>query len=190
MSVGTRGIPLGTVVVDDAHACLTTATEQFSIRITEESLYDQLLSLFEDDLKGQSASGLLDIKARDPQAVMAVPCGSRTSMGFCCPLTPATGLACTVLAPRASPPPQPAADNERAGCGVTRLFTPKPPYTFTDRQVAVFIGAAERIRTSDPRITNALLYRLSYRGAPAQLPNTHNIQTQATVTARRPRRAA
>ena len=25
-------------------------------------------------------------------------------------------------------------------------------------------GAAERIRTSDPRITNALLYRLSYRG--------------------------
>jgi hypothetical protein len=26
------------------------------------------------------------------------------------------------------------------------------------------IGAAERIRTSDPRITNALLYRLSYRG--------------------------
>ena len=119
MSVGTRGIPLGTVVVDDAHACLTTATEQFSIRITEESLYDQLLSLFEDDLKGQSASGLLDIKARDPQAVMAVPCGSRTSMGFCCPLTPATGLACTVLAPRASPPPQPAADNERAGFAVT-----------------------------------------------------------------------
>jgi hypothetical protein len=27
-------------------------------------------------------------------------------------------------------------------------------------------GAAERIRTSDPRITNALLYRLSYRGKP------------------------
>jgi hypothetical protein len=26
------------------------------------------------------------------------------------------------------------------------------------------VGAAERIRTSDPRITNALLYRLSYRG--------------------------
>jgi hypothetical protein len=27
-------------------------------------------------------------------------------------------------------------------------------------------GAAERIRTSDPRITNAVLYRLSYRGMP------------------------
>jgi len=28
-------------------------------------------------------------------------------------------------------------------------------------------GAAERIRTFDPRITNAVLYRLSYRGKPA-----------------------
>jgi hypothetical protein len=27
-------------------------------------------------------------------------------------------------------------------------------------------GAAEGIRTPDPRITNALLYQLSYRGAP------------------------
>ena len=27
-------------------------------------------------------------------------------------------------------------------------------------------GAAEGIRTPDPRITNAVLYRLSYRGVP------------------------
>jgi hypothetical protein len=31
-------------------------------------------------------------------------------------------------------------------------------------QVVDFIGAAEGIRTPDPRITNAVLYRLSYRG--------------------------
>ena len=37
-------------------------------------------------------------------------------------------------------------------------------------------GAAERIRTSDRRITNALLYRLSYRGvSAARVPNTHHI---------------
>jgi hypothetical protein len=29
----------------------------------------------------------------------------------------------------------------------------------------IFIGAAKRIRTPDPRITNALLYQLSYCGA-------------------------
>jgi hypothetical protein len=34
-------------------------------------------------------------------------------------------------------------------------------------------GAAEGIRTPDPRITNALLYRLSYRGAPAALVIPH-----------------
>jgi len=71
--VGRKKIPLGVVVVDDAHACLTTASEQFSIRITDESIRDELLSLFKDDLKAQSASGLLDIKAGDPQVVMAVP---------------------------------------------------------------------------------------------------------------------
>src|SRR5689334_6830023 len=40
-------------------------------------------------------------------------------------------------------------------------------------------GAAERIRTSDPRITNALLYRLSYRGIPvARVSNTRPMLTQ------------
>jgi hypothetical protein len=44
----------------------------------------------------------------------------------------------------------------------------------------VFIGAAERIRTSDPRITNAVLYRLSYRGAPTEwrFSNTRGLLTQ------------
>src|ERR1700722_5625091 len=42
-------------------------------------------------------------------------------------------------------------------------------------------GAAERIRTSDPRITNAVLYRLSYRGTlTARRPsNTRTVLTQA-----------
>ena len=31
-------------------------------------------------------------------------------------------------------------------------------------EIPDFIGAAEGIRTPDPRITNALLYQLSYRG--------------------------
>jgi hypothetical protein len=30
-------------------------------------------------------------------------------------------------------------------------------------------GAAEGIRTPDPRITNAVLYQLSYRGTPLRL---------------------
>jgi hypothetical protein len=42
-------------------------------------------------------------------------------------------------------------------------------------------GAAEGIRTPDPRITNAVLYQLSYRGIlKAKRPsNTRTILTQA-----------
>ena len=65
--VGSRRIPLGAIVVDDAHACLTTASEQFALRIESGTpIYDQLLALFEDDLKAQSGSSLLDVKAGDP----------------------------------------------------------------------------------------------------------------------------
>jgi|HubBroStandDraft_6_1064221.scaffolds.fasta_scaffold117836_2 hypothetical protein len=40
-------------------------------------------------------------------------------------------------------------------------------------------GAAEGIRTPDPRITNAVLYQLSYRGIPAERRcNTRQILTQ------------
>jgi hypothetical protein len=35
--VGSRKIALSAIVVDDAHACLTTASEQFSLRIGGES---------------------------------------------------------------------------------------------------------------------------------------------------------
>src|SRR5690606_18689132 len=66
--VGSKKIPIGAIVVDDAHACLLTASEQFKIKVDSNSdVYKSLLSIFEDDLKAQSASGLLDIKDGDPQ---------------------------------------------------------------------------------------------------------------------------
>jgi hypothetical protein len=48
-------------------------------------------------------------------------------------------------------------------------------------------GAAEGIRTPDPRITNAVLYRLSYRGMPTEwrFSNTRGLLTQATLAAGR-----
>ena len=46
-------------------------------------------------------------------------------------------------------------------------------------------GAAEGIRTPDPRITNAVLYQLSYRGAPSERrsSNTGEALTQGMVAA-------
>lgn len=74
--VGNEGakIRIGTIVVDDAHACLATVADQFKIRLTvPHEAYGELLTLFEDDLDQQSRSMLLDVKAEDPTAIMSVP---------------------------------------------------------------------------------------------------------------------
>ncbi|MFX4083488.1 helicase C-terminal domain-containing protein [Sphingobium yanoikuyae] len=74
--VGNEGakIRIGTVVVDDAHACLATVADQFKIKLTSlHDAYGELLDLFADDLEQQSPSMLLDVKAEDPTAIMNVP---------------------------------------------------------------------------------------------------------------------
>lgn len=43
-------------------------------------------------------------------------------------------------------------------------------------------GAAERTRTSDPRITNALLYQLSYSGTPGALLAPHCVTEKCYFT--------
>lgn len=72
--VGQRNIPIGAIVIDDAHACLAVVHDQFSIASPVGSpVYGGLLQLFNDELKAQSPTGLLDLKAQDPSIVMMVP---------------------------------------------------------------------------------------------------------------------
>ncbi|MFM0330076.1 DEAD/DEAH box helicase [Paraburkholderia strydomiana] len=74
--VGAQGvkIPVGAIVVDDAHACLEAVADQFSISLpSEHEAYAELLELFEDDLRQQSRLGLVEIKSNDPQTLMLVP---------------------------------------------------------------------------------------------------------------------
>lgn len=72
--VGEKKIPIGCVVIDDAHACLGIVNDQFCIKSNFGSpVYGGLLALFEEDLRAQSPAGLLDIKAGEPSIVMTVP---------------------------------------------------------------------------------------------------------------------
>ena len=65
---------IGTVVIDDAHACLASVDEQFSITLKPaHPAYTELLKLFEDDLRAQSEVGIVELKGQDPQALMLVP---------------------------------------------------------------------------------------------------------------------
>lgn len=63
-----------TVIVDDAHACLTAAGAQFRLEVLEsEPAFEELIDLFGDALEQQSSAGLLDLKSRKPTAVQQVP---------------------------------------------------------------------------------------------------------------------
>lgn len=74
--VGDQGqkTKIGTVLIDDAHACLATTRNQFTIRIpSTHPAYLSLLPNFKPELERQSRTTLLDVEAEDPQAVMLVP---------------------------------------------------------------------------------------------------------------------
>lgn len=72
--VETTKLRIGTVVVDDVHACIATISEQFRITLpnTHEA-YGNILKAVAADLKKQSPSRFIDLKASDPWAVMEVP---------------------------------------------------------------------------------------------------------------------
>ena len=64
-------IEIGTIVIDDAHACLSIIEEQFSLSLPRDNAgYHSLLSLFEEDLKSQSLSSVYDLKSGDPRGFM------------------------------------------------------------------------------------------------------------------------
>ncbi|HEX4006477.1 MAG TPA: helicase C-terminal domain-containing protein [Acidobacteriaceae bacterium] len=72
--VGTTKIKIGSLVIDDAHACLAIVASQFSIRLSgAHPIYSELLGLFKDDLMQQSPAGGIQVVSGDPQGHMAVP---------------------------------------------------------------------------------------------------------------------
>jgi hypothetical protein len=67
-------LPIGTVVVDDAHACVATIASQFRIRLpnTHEA-YAEILGAVGTDLRQQSPARFLELEAGDPRETMEVP---------------------------------------------------------------------------------------------------------------------
>lgn len=75
---GVRGrreiTPLGTVIVDDAHAALSAARQQFRPTLSANSEgYAKLLGLFAADLQRQSQRGYADLAAGDRGTPLRVP---------------------------------------------------------------------------------------------------------------------
>ncbi|MEY9252337.1 hypothetical protein ABH989_006196 [Bradyrhizobium ottawaense] len=70
----TPELGLGTVVIDDAHACLATIEGQFTVRIARsEPAFQPLLDLFADDMRTQSETGTQEIIDDSGQSLVQVP---------------------------------------------------------------------------------------------------------------------
>lgn len=67
-------LPIGTVLIDDAHACLSSVRDQFTVSIRHKhTTYDALFKLLYPSLVEQSRGSAEEINAGDPNAYMAVP---------------------------------------------------------------------------------------------------------------------
>ncbi len=67
-------VPIGAVVIDDAHAVLATLKDQFSVTIARtNSTFGELLELFDGDLKEQAPDVLLDIREETGGGFARVP---------------------------------------------------------------------------------------------------------------------
>jgi len=69
-----KEIDIGSIVIDDAHACLDISESQFTIKIPSNTgVYKELLGLFRESIKQQSEVGLIELENGDPKANQMVP---------------------------------------------------------------------------------------------------------------------
>lgn len=74
--VGDEGekISIGSIIIDDAHACLSTIEDQFTLSISRDNpAYDNLFKIFENSLMTQGSAKTLEIKSGDRNAYVRVP---------------------------------------------------------------------------------------------------------------------
>jgi replicative superfamily II helicase len=72
--LGHAGIPVGSIVVDDAHACTDSIRDAFTIRVPREnSEYEALVGLFESELRDQGMGTFEDLRNSEPEAILPVP---------------------------------------------------------------------------------------------------------------------
>lgn len=72
---------IGCMILDDSHACVDSIRDSFTLKIPrlyDESgktagLYDDLLNLFEEDLKKQGEGSFIDVKSKNTDEVICVP---------------------------------------------------------------------------------------------------------------------
>ncbi len=71
-----RKIEIGSIIIDDAHACIETVEDQFMLTIdtkSENTVYQEIYSCFKESLHDQCYTKASEIENRDRDAYMQVP---------------------------------------------------------------------------------------------------------------------
>lgn len=72
--LGAKAISINSIILDDAHACIDIIRDAFTIRLPEKTnAYNEILSLFETEIKNQGAGTYSDIKRNKYDALLPVP---------------------------------------------------------------------------------------------------------------------
>nr|WP_295935000.1 DEAD/DEAH box helicase [uncultured Dyadobacter sp.] len=67
-------VPVGSLVLDDSHACIDSIKNSFTLSIQRQhDLYDKFLELFEDDLVEQGEGTFIDIKNNHYDTLLPIP---------------------------------------------------------------------------------------------------------------------
>ena len=67
-------IRIGSIVIDDAHACINAINQQFRIELPHDhTAYMEIFRIVDADLKKQNYSRYLDLKNNNPHVTMEVP---------------------------------------------------------------------------------------------------------------------
>ena len=71
----TNNYPIGSILMDDVHACLDTITTQYSIKIpSTHNLYKEIIDLFSEQWKGYNSSSYINIiESGDPTKNAVIP---------------------------------------------------------------------------------------------------------------------
>lgn len=69
-----RSVDVGAIILDDSHTCIDSIQSSFTIKITKEKkIYNEILSLFEEDLREQGEGTFLDIQNNEYSSFLPIP---------------------------------------------------------------------------------------------------------------------
>ncbi len=69
-----RKIEIGTIIIDDAHACIDTVESQYTIKIPNKNpIYNTILQIFLPSIKQQNESKAIELESSQPNAMALIP---------------------------------------------------------------------------------------------------------------------